>query len=279
MKGLRPDQGQIQLWKKFQVRIDLIYEGIATAVVPANPDVEFFWSELTWFMKGLRLVNSESRFSPNLFPVRIDLIYEGIATRGLMPQLVLFFQRPNWPDLWRDCDATDGFRPYAGKFAGPNWPDLWRDCDAFSTFATFATFATSELTWFMKGLRRVYIPSFLEFVSRRSELTWFMKGLRRCYRPHLLSRRHIRVRIDLIYEGIATQDQLIPFLLNTIPVRIDLIYEGIATAEAIEIAELRSCPNWPDLWRDCDSAVEGKTAWWGKCPNWPDLWRDCDMVF
>ena len=63
------------------------------------------------------------------------------------------------------------------------------------------------------------------------------------------------VRIDLIYEGIAT------FCFNSsaasfqsIQVRIDLIYEGIAThnQHCAGCSYMPICPNWPDLRRDCD---------------------------
>ena len=138
------------------VRIDLIYEGIAT--LPSSSSLSSSTmpgSELTWFTKGLR---PHSSILPNRFAssVRIDLIYEGIATYSCQRFIVFFFAGcPNWPDLRRDCDIfcpfisidslpsmseltwfTKGLRPYASDntFMGfrhnrPNWPDLRRDCD------------------------------------------------------------------------------------------------------------------------------------------------------
>ena len=39
-------------------------------------------------------------------------------------------------------------------------------------------------------------------------------------------------------------------------VRIDLIYEGIATLFKRLIEIRGACPNWPDLRRDCDSTID-----------------------
>ena len=161
------------------VRIDLIYEGIATlsmfALWPLHLLSELTWfmkglrlttlnvdielahcsgSELTWFMKGLRLCICSVGIRCPLI-VRIDLIYEGIATRIQRRLFVpYFFVRPNWPDLWRDCDFSPLpmfcnvsivvridliYEGIATRFLSlfrlelkkncPNWPDLWRDCD------------------------------------------------------------------------------------------------------------------------------------------------------
>ena len=54
MKGLRLEKARLAQHLKCQVRIDLIYEGIATLFIILNLVIIFF--------------------------VRIDLIYEGIAT-------------------------------------------------------------------------------------------------------------------------------------------------------------------------------------------------------
>ena len=62
------------------VRIDLIYEGIATHFYFCSKLNSFFMSELTWFTKGLRLSVFRPKLSITPSLVRIDLIYEGIAT-------------------------------------------------------------------------------------------------------------------------------------------------------------------------------------------------------
>ena len=115
----------------------------------------------------------------------------------------------------------------------------------------------SELTWFMKGLRLLQLFAQYTMGHRKSELTWFMKGLR--HLPLCVSRDvlYFFVRIDLIYEGIATHKILL--LLGIAPsVRIDLIYEGIATQRTTSPITPIVCrsPNWPDLWRDCGIVVE-----------------------
>ena len=103
MKGLRHVPGPLDEMPAAEVRIDLIYEGIATF--------------LSFFLLLL------------LCHVRIDLIYEGIATSALTSCILYsYISRPNWPDLWRDCDVQDQTIPC-------------KYCPA------------SELTWFMKGLR------------------------------------------------------------------------------------------------------------------------------
>ena len=68
---------------KDAVRIDLIYEGIATPLPLIFPLFLFlFLSELTWFTKGLRLPYQLDQSKVKVY-VRIDLIYEGIATEVL----------------------------------------------------------------------------------------------------------------------------------------------------------------------------------------------------
>ena len=163
-----------------QVRIDLIYEGIATGIMcvimpvcPVSPNWPDLWrdcdfllllcltfhllhlSELTWFMKGLRLRSGYFFFVRPFAKVRIDLIYEGIATCFSYAVFIsVRLRRPNWPDLWRDCDCSFFIVNSILRPLSPNWPDLWRDCDSA-------------------------MPLFFAHFS-------------------------VKVRIDLIYEGIAT---------------------------------------------------------------------------
>ena len=133
---------------------------------------------------------------------------------------------PNWPDLRRDCDVRIFDVLLVANNLCPNWPDLRRDCDLKALFFLFnINKIRSELTWFTKGLRLLFSASHFK-KNILSELTWFTKGLRLNTAPDKSAR--VKVRIDLIYEGIATFKLFswicIPF----------------------------SCPNWPDLRRDCD---------------------------
>ena len=89
-------------------------------------------------------------------------------------------------------------------------------------------------------------------------------------------------------------------------IKIDLIYEGIATVRDHALFQFqrdRYHKNWPDLWRDChwwiliqslqysiikiDLIYEGIATYWiwtfnimlpEHDKNWPDLWRDCHTV-
>ena len=145
----------------------------------------FSLSELTWFMKGLRLqviVN----YNPVHFRVRIDLIYEGIATNSV---IVDEYRGPPLSELtWfmKGLRLLKSFGLIGPWHLGPNWPDLWRDCDSARDICNCqAGAAVSELTWFMKGLRP-YTPFYISNGSGGSELTWFMKGLR-----HINHQKHI----------------------------------------------------------------------------------------
>ena len=84
MKGLRPEIRLLCLrMKNYLVRIDLIYEGIATPLRIQRYGLGYKWSELTWFMKGLRPSAPGCPCASAPRRVRIDLIYEGIATSAI----------------------------------------------------------------------------------------------------------------------------------------------------------------------------------------------------
>ena len=162
-------------------------------------------------MKGLRLFPSVI-INWCATAVRIDLIYEGIATPYTHSIMWLCPVRPNWPDLWRDCDPFI-LVCYFKHVTRPNWPDLWRDCDLCSLVKPSVKEMSSELTWFMKGLRPKLMHVVVLFIYTQSELTWFMKGLR--HTPFDIRNRSGGpfVRIDLIYEGIATH-ALVLYVIN-----------------------------------------------------------------
>ena len=158
---------------------------------------------------------------------------------------------------------------------GVNWPDLRRDYDSMSGYLPKWSLAVSELTWFEKGLR---LRKLLPFVS--SSLEW----------------------IDLIWEGITTRIDILPFfnpfhrvnwpdlrrdydsrflkywaIFLFIPEWIDLIWEGITTMKLI-------FPSFPFLPRSELTWFEkGLRPHYSFCScfnwpwvNWPDLRRDYD---
>ena len=160
----------------------------------------------------------------------------------------------------------------------------------------------SELTWFTKGLRLAFFPLLIYVRPHESELTWFTKGLRLIF-YNSLRNLLISVRIDLIYEGIATV--LAYFLLIYVKlhgpnwpdlrrdcdlclffqrpplwnVRIDLIYEGIATCSCgiIHLTYTPSELTWFTKGLRLFKATFFMLFLNLFCPNWPDLRRDCDF--
>ena len=135
--------------------------------------------------------------------------------------------RPNWPDLRRDCDFCQMLvicqtlrtseLTWFTKGLRPGWPSI----------NITITHLLSELTWFTKGLRR-YSPNCLCVGARWSELTWFTKGLRLYYISTIY---YIHVKRpnwpDLRRDCDLTVTRSCHKITNF--VRIDLIYEGIAT--------------------------------------------------
>ena len=210
-------------------------------------------SELTWFTKGLRQKYLYPVHSTYLSHVRIDLIYEGIATQGQPPNRRCFcMSELTWftkglRPVFQICIITDNIH-------SPNWPDLRRDCDSEPNFSESQFFSLSELTWFTKGLRLSSRGLLSKGSLSRSELTWFTKGLRPIFIASVYVHELKKVRIDLIYEGIATSICIFSF------------------SAAV------CCPNWPDLRRDCDfflrTSMDTNAP---ESPNWPDLRRDCDL--
>ena len=160
----------------------------------------------------------------------------------------------------------------------PNWPDLRRDCDGcwFQPMSDHNG-NSSELTWFTKGLRlqiciitdNIHISVRIDLIYEGIATFFWISGILKC----------VYVRIDLIYEGIATLSFYLFYNTPGTSVRIDLIYEGIATFKMFVYSghTVNNCPNWPDLRRDCDMGCEifnHVTSPYS--PNWPDLRRDCD---
>ena len=78
MKGLRPHPLCLFYRKLLKVRIDLIYEGIAT-VVSAHCIFEVFLVRIDLIYEGIATFSPSCRIALAIV-VRIDLIYEGIAT-------------------------------------------------------------------------------------------------------------------------------------------------------------------------------------------------------
>ena len=107
------------------VRMDLIYEGITTSWM--YPIASLFWSEWTWFTKGLRPFYSFLFVS--LWLSEWTWFTKGLRLYSLPSVLELeLIPSQNGPDLRRDYDPA-GAKGYRGT-------------------------SSSEWTWFTKGLRR-----------------------------------------------------------------------------------------------------------------------------
>ena len=62
-------------------------------------------SKLTWFMKGLRLKHPGWKVWRSRRGSKLTWFMKGLRPKSCFwLTLTRHFSRPNWPDLWRDCD-------------------------------------------------------------------------------------------------------------------------------------------------------------------------------
>ena len=227
-------------------------------------------SEWTWFTKGLR--------------------------RNIGRQFVNAACCQNGPDLRRDYDDHACLLIYDMESLRQNGPDLRRDYDE-SWKLSICMRETSEWTWFTKGLRRSLVGHAFLTVSMKRQNG---PDLRRDY--DLLRWHHScwhSVRMDLIYEGITTnENETIFFVVNerqngpdlrrdydvTTTRSLPIFYEssewtwftkGLRRFLRIVRFVLFLCQNGPDLRRDYDfGTVTFHTHFFRQ--NGPDLRRDYD---